>query len=318
MKIDYHLYQLKFRQNYGTVGQGGNRKGALLRVTFEDGLIGYCDCHPWVELGDEPLERQLTALLHPDKTPLLNCSLKFARIDAKARRDLRSVFEGLTIPPSHQLVSLDQTLQGFVEEGITHFKLKAGTAPDKEIATLSSWCSTYPNIKLRLDFNERHDRDFFLNYWENVPVTARHSIDFVEDPYPYNANQWKEDQQKLQLQFAADHQSASALQEANTPFIVIDKPAVNPTPQSLHEHTRLVVTSYLDHPLGQMCAAYTAARLKEHHPEQVLVCGLLSHLCYEETPFSQELSSTGPFLHPPKGTGFGFNHLLEGLSWQNP
>jgi O-succinylbenzoate synthase len=317
MKIDYHLYQLKFRENYGTVGQGGIRKGALLRVTFEDGLVGYCDCHPWVELGDAPLDRQLSALSHPDKTPLLNCSLKFARIDAKARRDLRSVFDGLSIPPSHLLVSLDQSLHAPVEEGIHHFKLKAGSSLEREIAVMTSWCSAYPNIKLRLDFNERHDRSYFLNYWENVPGSVRRCIDFIEDPYPYNPHEWKEDQQSCQLHFACDHASEKALHEAKSPFIIIDKPAVNPAPQNMDPNARLVVTSYLDHPFGQVCAAYAAARLKEQHPTQVLVCGLLSHLCYENNPFVMELKSKGPFLQPASGTGFGFNHLLEGLPWQN-
>lgn len=317
MKIEYHRYQLKFKDNFGIIGQGSTREGALLRVTFEDGLMGYCDCHPWSELGDLPLSTQLELLTHPDKTPLLNCSLKFARIDAKARRDQRSVFEGFTIPPSHQLVSLNDSLQRFVAEGITHFKLKVGTDSQNEISVLSSWVDRFPNIKFRLDFNERFNRKLFLGYWDSIPLATRQSIDFVEDPYPFNPKEWSEDQSTLQTNFAADRSAKNALQYPESAQVIIHKPAVEEPPKWIHENTKLVITTYLDHPFGQMCAAYAAAKLKVHFPKQVDFCGLLSHKCYQENPFIEAVNSNGPHLLPSVGTGFGFNSLLEGLVWQN-
>lgn len=317
MKIRYHVYKLTFRENFGTVSPGAFREGALLEVTFEDGLIGYCDCHPWVELGDRPLQDQLVALSHPDKTPLLQCSLRFARIDAKGRRDLRSVFDGVPIPLSHQIVSLKDALGGYIAEGIHYFKLKAGADPEQEIATITSWVTSFPEIKLRLDFNERLPRADFIDYWRAIPAPVRRCVDFVEDPYRYKSQLWAEDQQHLGVCFAADHAANEAILLPESARYIVHKPAVEQPPHPSNNKTRLVVTSYMDHPLGQMCAAYAAGHLNKLYPKQVDICGLLTQKCYESSPFIDAIISKGPQLLPATGTGFGFNSLLEALPWQN-
>lgn len=315
MKIAYHLYQLHYKENYGTVAQGRTRQGALLRTTSDDGLIGYCDCHPWIELGDLPLQEQLLALAQNQKTPLLECSMHFARLDAKARRDQRSLFEGITIPPSHQLVDLSADLKELSNQGITHFKLKAGTFPEKEILAMESWVD--PGIHLRLDFNERLPRQAFLEYWVKIPLTVRQRIDFVEDPYPYDPDEWCTDQNTLGVAFAADHCASRALSFPESAHYHVHKPAVEKTPQIVDKKTQIVVTSYLDHPLGQMCAAYTAGRLKARYPHQIMHCGILSHKCYQEDPFIKAVHSVGPQLIPTQGTGFGFDALLKEIQWQS-
>ena len=317
MKLRYHPYQLKFSHNFSTLGQNTIREGALFEVTFEDGLIGYCDCHPWVELGDLSLTDQLRAAKDPELTPLLKASFRFARIDAKARRDQRSVFHGLEIPKSHQLISLDQDLTPYLNEGITYFKIKVGVDSDREMAILQQWIETHPQIKLRLDFNERYTRAEFLDYWRALSAELRRAIDFAEDPYRYHEAQWEEDQKHLGTCFAADHRSGAALRHPESARYVIHKPAVEELPHPLSKQTRLVVTSYVDHPFGQMCAAYSAAKLKGLHPKQVDYCGLLPHRCYETDPFINEIHSNGPSLLPTQGTGFGFNTLLQELPWQN-
>lgn len=317
MKIAYSPYQLKFSNNFGTLGERETREGALLKIIFEDGLIGYCDCHPWVELGDQSLQEQLAALSHPEQTPLLRCSFRFARIDAKGRRDRRSVFEELSIPPSHQLISLDVSPETCIAEGITHFKLKVGLKPESEIPTLHSWIEKWPTIKLRLDFNEKLARLDFLDYWRSFSPELKRRIDFVEDPYSYDGALWTKDQQHLGVCYAADRAAIQAAQEPDSARYLVHKPAVEETIRPGHKNTRLVVTSYIDHPFGQMCAAYAAAKLKVLYPKQVDFCGLLTHKCYQSTPFVDAISASGAMLSPPNGTGFGFNHLLEELPWQN-
>jgi len=316
MHISYYLYHLEFNANYGTVGQP-NRAGALLRITFDDGLIGYCDCHPWIELGDLPLSKQLLALYHSNATPLLNCSLQFARIDAHARRHKRSLFEGLTIPPSHQLVSLADDLTSFTAEEITFFKMKSGSSPEDEIKTFVSWTAAHPHIKLRLDFNEKLTRNEFLYYWKSIPLSVKQCIDFIEDPYEYDPESYTEDQKRLDIHFAADKAAEKALRFPKSADVIVHKPAVDQCPTLPDSSTKLVVTTYLDHPFGQMCAAYTAAKLKDRYPKQIDLCGLLTHKCYQNNSFIGSVQSRGPHLIPSKGTGFGFDELLKDISWQS-
>lgn len=317
MKIEHYLYQLEFKENYGTVGQGSFREGALLRVTFDDEQAGYCDCHPWVELGDAPLSEQLRELKSGKKTPLLERSLYFAKLDAKARQEGRSLFDGLEIPLSHRLVSLSDPLTDLIAEGVTHFKLKTGKNREIEIASMASWVEKNQGIKLRLDFNEKYPREEFLSYWKSMPKQVLNCIDFVEDPYPYDPELWCEDQKVLNIKFAADHAAAQALKRPETAAVIVHKPAVEASPVLTDQTEKLVITTYLDHPLGQMCAAYAAAILKRKYPHQVGFCGLLTHECYKNNPFVDSVRAAGPKLLAPKGTGFGFNELLGGLLWQN-
>ncbi|MBA3237800.1 MAG: hypothetical protein H0T62_05535 [Parachlamydiaceae bacterium] len=315
MKIAYHLYQLIYKANYGTLG--GFREGALLRITFDDGIIGYSDCHPLPELGDLLLKKQLLVLAEQQETPLLECSLRFARLDAEARYEHRSLFEGISIPISHQLIDFSANVEELRAEGITHFKLKVGAVPEIEIPIMKSWVEADNGILLRLDFNARLSRQKFLEYWKKMSLEVKRCIDFVEDPYPYNPVMWCEDQKMLDVAFAADHSAVRALSFPESANYHVHKPAVDKSPKMIDNKAQLVITSYLDHPLGQMCAAYTAAKLKSLYPNQISHCGLLTHKCFHEDPFIKSVHAVGPYLTPPDGTGFGFDTLLKEIQWQN-
>ena len=72
----------------------------------------------------------------------------------------------------------------------------------------------------------------------------------------------------------------------------------------------IVITSYMDHPMGQFGAAYFAAL----HPAPR--CGLFTHVLYEKNEFSERIVSDGARLLAPEGTGIGFDDLLEHLPWK--
>src|SRR3989338_1168896 len=67
-------------------------RGFLLRLQWSSGQVGYADCFPWPELGDDPLEIQRLRLKQKKTTLLLEQSLTFAQVDAAARAAGRSVF----------------------------------------------------------------------------------------------------------------------------------------------------------------------------------------------------------------------------------
>jgi len=73
----------------------------------------------------------------------------------------------------------------------------------------------------------------------------------------------------------------------------------------------LVVTSYLDHPLGTAAAAWTAASLG------VTAAGLLTYSSYMPDRFSAKLATRQGRLLTPKGTGFGWDQELATLEWES-
>ena len=278
--IDYWRYELRPKRRLSAVAADGPRHGALVRV---DG--GFADVHPWPELGDAPLDEQLALLARGETTPLTQASLEFASIDAAARRDGRSLFEGLTIPPSHW-PGPDPP------PGFDTVKLKSiDLIPD--------------NLRLRIDFNSTLTPDEFVRIAAMLP---RERIDFIEDPCAYDASIWRELRSQTGLRLALDRAASSSQHRQDSFDVLIIKPALQEIPCSDAE---IIITSYMDHPIGQLCAAYAAATANI-----TSTCGLITHVLYEHDPFLERMRIDGTRLVPPAGTGWGFDDLLKQLPWR--
>ena len=250
------------------------RHGALLRV---DG--GFADVHPWPELGDAPLDEQLALLARGETTQLTRASLHWARVDADARRRGVSLFEGLTIPLSHW--SGDDPPAAF-----DTVKTK-GVLPVPE------------HVRIRIDFNGRLSPSEFVRIAARLP---RERIDFIEDPCPYDEALWASLREQTGLRLALDRFEGVA-------DVLVYKPALQTAfPQFDGE---IVVTSYMDHPVGQFFAAYVAATNRVSARN-----GLCTHMLYEPDAFIEQIRLDGARLLPPAGTGIGFDELLGELSWE--
>jgi O-succinylbenzoate synthase len=251
---------------------GAVREGALLRV--DD---GFADVHPWPSLGDAPLEEQLALLARGETTPLTRASLRCAAIDGDARRRGVSLFDGLTIPLSHW----------------------PGNDPPPEFDTvkLKRVLDVPPHVRIRIDFNARLSAEEFLRVAETLP---KERIDFIEDPCPYDEEMWRDLRERTGLRLALDRFEGNA-------DVLVHKPALG-TEWPVHDD--VVVTSYMDHAVGQFFAAYVAAT-HEVNPR----CGLMTHVLYEPEAFFERVERDGARLLPPRGTGIGFDDLLERLPW---
>lgn len=226
---------------------------------------GFADVHPWPELGDAPLDEQLALLAHDQTTPLTRRSLWFASV---WRRDM---FDGLTIPRSHWPGS--DPREGF---DIAKIKMPGGILPD--------------GVRLRLDFN--NDAEGFARVAATLP---RERIDFIEDPCPYDAATWRSLQDRG-FRLALDRQIA-----IDGVDVLVVKPAVQDVPKVA---IPIIITSYMDHPIGQLHAAYVAANSTE-------TCGLVTHVLYENDPFIERMQIRDARLIPPD-----FTDLLEALPWK--
>lgn len=269
------------------------RHGALLRVQYPDGKTGYADLHPWPELGDEPLQEQYQKLTQGLLTNVTRRSLYFAKLDAQARAEGKLLLEGKSIPDSHYLAEIGEE----VPPGWHTIKVKV--TPDR----FTDLVAYLPAVsqKVRIDCGGKGDLSWLIRL---KPFADR--IEFIEDPAPYNTGTWSQAIERYAIPFGIDRLHKEILEELPQ-CINIYKPAV----EAYIPHDKTVVTSYLGHPLGQVCAAYEASMIPNP-----LIAGLNSHLVYESNSFSEQLSQGSPAFTVPQGAGFGFDDELEALKWQ--
>lgn len=277
MPIWVHRYSLMPRRRLSGIAAEGARQGALLRIGD-----GFADLHPWPELGDLPLDAQLAMLARSETTAQSAASLHLARLDGDARARGVSLFEGLTIPESHWPGNDPPA-------GFDTVKIKGVMrVPD--------------DVRIRIDFNATLTPAEFLDIVETLPEER---IDFIEDPCPYDEETWANLRDVTRLRLAVDR----VVPAGRAYDVLVHKPALRSAwPE---EDCEIVVTSYMDHSIGQFAAAYVAAT----HTTSAR-CGLMTHVLYEPDAFIERVERDGARLLPPKGTGIGFDDLLENLPWK--
>lgn len=305
------------------------REGCLIRVEHDDGAIGYADIHPWTELGDEPLAIQLQKLHNFETTDLTHRSLELATLDAEARKANVSCFQGLQVPTNHFLITdlkkgFQAELMRAFDDGFAVLKIKIGRSVqsmNEDRATLEHAVSTLQNFKLRFDFNSQRNHKEIETWLQSLSPSLRASIEFLEDPCPWNLGAWAELRERGHVALAIDQGSEQFFPQTEgsplSAFVetAIVKPAVQDPSEIENKDLKYVVTSYLDHPVGQMGAALEAGFLGEK--VKVGVCGLLSHTSYEPNAYSEAFPSKGPALTPALNEpGIGFGALLEKENWQ--
>ena len=278
MTIWVHRYELVPRRPLSGIARAGAREGALIRV--DDGVA---DVHPWPELGDDPLGEQLARLARGETNPLTRAALRHASVDGEARRKGVSLFDGLTIPESHW--PGDDPPEAF------------------SVAKVKGAQSLPARVRLRIDFNATLEPDDFVRIAAMLP---RERIDFVEDPCAYDDGVWRDLRARTGLRLALDRASSIA---GGAFDVLVHKPALSAEWPSFDGE--IVVTSYMDHPVGQFTAAYVAATHRIR-----TTCGLFTHVLYEPNGFIDAIAADGARLLPPSGSGIGFDALLEALPWK--
>ncbi|MGK5593840.1 MAG: hypothetical protein ACSNEK_00585 [Parachlamydiaceae bacterium] len=296
MEIAFHPYQLKVKERESV------RKGALIRFSFSNSLIGYADCHPWVQFGDHPLEEQISQLLKGRLTPLTKRALHFAKLDALGRLEGRNLIDPQKTIKSHYLILDPMSFHewdklAFYE--IAKIKLKGSRADQQFLRELSQRA---PGLKWRLDFNAQLNYQSFYHFINSVDLSF---VDFVEDPFPFDEALWSRVEQEYSIDLAVDFEKNKL--KSWLPKVIVIKPAVDDFSYFLSMKSRLIITSYLGHPIEQLCSFYCAQQLA--HPETM---GIFSHHIYETNDFSNLLDQN-PTRIP--GTGFGYDSLLEQLEW---
>lgn len=324
IKISFSPYTLKPAQSLNAVTKAAVREGVLLRVEWNDGLMGYADLHPWPELGDLSLAEQLSDLRMGRLTTQIEQSIWLARRDAQLRKDKKHVFEAGEKIKNNYLLSHFQEIQpGFLDtlknEGFTTLKMKMGRDLQKEAEALTHIAAS--GLRIRLDFNAVGSWQTFEKFMVNLPATVRPLIEYVEDPFPFDFHAWGEARKLAKIALDNQYDKVPWGKINAAPFdVLVVKPAKTDVDKAvahcLKWNLKMAVTSYMDHPVGVVHAVGLAMELKDKYGDMILESGCLTHRLYQMEAFAAELSTQGPFLLKNIGTGVGFNKLLEGLAWQ--
>jgi len=276
-------------------------EGALVRIGPGFGCL-----HPWPELGDPTLEECLADLAGARQFRIVKKTLVCIEADGGAREEGRSLFEGTEIPISHATLPelSGKAVEKAVERGFSHVKTKAGRDVVNELEWVRQFMGCFPGLRWRIDFNETGKFDELTEIFQSWKIEELGRIDFLEDPVRYHSGKWSKLSWATGLSLANDRHQEEDGQRSD---VLVCKPAVDDLNKGSQ---RMVVTSYMDHPLGQCFAAWEAGAVRCRE-----ICGLQTHDLFERSVFSEVLGDAGPEFRPPGGIGLGFGDLLEDLQW---
>lgn len=311
--ISRYRLKAKARGPLNSVSRRREFEGVLIQIDGGFGCI-----HPWPELGDPPLEKCLADLAGARRWPIVRRAIRCTEYDRAARVFDHSLFEDTEVPESHATLPLADTTEVVlaVEAGFQIIKLKAGLNPAAETKFLDAMVAEYPSLKWRLDFNESLTPDEALAFLSGLAESTRKAIDFVEDPCPYSVSAWKDLYRKTRVKLAVDREAAPLSSAAQ---VMVIKPAIDEpfllAEAALANQQRVVLTSYMDHPVGQTFAAWEAGRLGLQFPGLPGICGLQTHHLFEADAFTEWMGPWSPAFQAPAGRGLGFDDLLDALPW---
>ncbi len=306
-------YRLKARGLLNAVSRRREFEGALIQIDGGFGCI-----HPWPELGDPPLEKCLADLAGARRWPIVRRAIRCAEYDRAARVFDHSLFEDMEVPASHAtLAKADpKEVAAAIEAGFAIVKLKGGRDLTGEAKFLEAMVAEFSALRWRLDFNETLTPEAALEFLTGLSEKTKAAIDYVEDPCPYSDSAWQNLRRQTRANLAVDREAAPLSVAAQ---VMVVKPAIDEPfllgEAAMANNQRVVMTSYMDHPVGQTFAAWEAARLGLQLPGLVGVCGLQTHHLFEPDAFSEMLGVWSPEFTIPAGTGLGFDDLLDSLPW---
>lgn len=308
--------------------KGKVREGALIKIEWPGTGNGYADLHPWEEFGDLPLGKQLESLKLGHKTPLVNQTIYFSKVDAKARAEKVNLTTGIEKIKNNLLITDVKKINSDfliekIAQGFSTFKIKCGRDIAIEVQAIKL-LSNYKETKIRLDFNSSISYDDFENFWAQIESYISH-IEYLEDPISFNELKWHKLRKKFKVY--SDHETKNVMANIvdNTrPEIdgIVMKPAKDEIEiilgLCLKWGLKATLTSYLDHPVGIMHALIVAKNLKLRHPNLFSDFGCMTFSEFHsenQQEFASQIKTQGPTILANSGYGIGFDDLLQKQNW---
>lgn len=236
-----------------------SNKGVLLK--YEDDT--YSLYHPIESLGDLPVENFLSLLKRGNdltkKVEGLRCSEEDFKEFTSSK--LKSYYSA----PSFK--SLFEKVEGIESFGFSSVKLKVSSLSEIEKNLVKLNEAPFQYI---FDFNGREETKSFQDLSSGLISFLDKRVLYLEDPSKSAPN-------LAGVPLASDFISYDGQEN-----LKVVKPTGFNHELSFVDRSKTVVTSYLDHPLGQMIAALWAVR-----KGITLDCGLHSHTYYSSNKYSE-------------------------------
>ncbi len=293
----------------------GDYEGVLVRHAG-----GYGNIHPWEMFGDPSLDTLIDMLKARDFSALLiRNAMHCAALDRESRQEHRSIFDGLDVPPSHASSSCSPSeLRKYGIAGRKVVKVKVGNDLEAESQVLRAVHEEFPDLRWRLDFNHAcHSLSVLESFLHALGEAFCSQTDFVEDPcLDIKEMLAHRDGLPMGVSWAVDRVLGN---EAAFGHFRVLKPAVDDMEAELAlvagRDVQLVLTSYMDHPLGQSYAAWYAAKLQRDQVRLADCMGLKTHHLFEQNAFTRALGGDSSAWLAAEGSGFGFDEMLSAIPW---
>lgn len=266
------------------------RKCALLRIQRGEN-VGYADLAPFPCLGDPSLEN-----LFFSGHPLWKRALFWAG-------NPLSTWQCSPLASHTFFSSVTSAVEAFQKGFQGTSKIKC-SAKDRScwVEDLLEVSFLLKKKQLRIDCNESYSSCSFLPLITQLKKLAPY-IEYIEDPFPFNEEKWKEVSQKIAIPFAKDHFVQEAIGSTQAAPYLIIKPAKQSwsvVKKAWKKGHRLIFSSYLGHPLERQQATWMASNYQK-----------TTRSCY-----LQGLSNPADFLVYSKEISFLQENEWEKLSWE--
>jgi len=309
-------YELKFSDAVNALTSNSSLQGFLLCVEFVDFGVGYADCLPWPQRGDDNVDQQIQRLKKNNLSSLLEQSLAWARKDAEARSQKQSLLQSGPAPHTHLNIGLPPN--SFSGNGIdaAKLKIKMGRNLSQETKWLIQKAKTWKSPNNTLDFSS------VSKWWNSLDPKLQDMTEFIEDPCPFKPEHWKSLQHQgcpLALDHLPQAFDLNSFEDFDAFDVLIYKPARQKRQwalKAIHNNKDVVVTNSMDHPVGQSFAIYEASQLQTFYSKNVKDGGLWTRPLFQDNAFSKRLQLHHGQVFGDLQHGIGFGDLLKKLSWQ--
>lgn len=275
----------RYQSQFTGAGEQQTLEGALFRAEDRPDESVAC-LQPWPGLGDPTLDQLLKELMNdsrskmpqshrsPDQHPLLRNALAALR-DTSFKPDTLALYEQKQLQiPTHVLIQKDDSkekIRTLLSEGVNRFKIKLRKEYD--------FCSgAFEHLRdlqdqfffqIRFDANATTSKEEFLDCWKRLE-SLQSLVEFVEDPCPFDRDNWKS-LEELGVPIANDRplhfQKPEELTEDFPCKFLVMKPVrhnLNDWKQCFQNSgKKVVLTTALDHPWGQLWAFHSYLKLRE-------------------------------------------------------
>lgn len=325
LKFAYSKYSLRPLTLAGGLPYLKDREGALFRVSWPNGKVGYADLMPRPELGDLSLEQELLALKKLRMSPLIEQMIALAKRDADFRAADKNAFqESKKVKNNYFISEVTKTetslLDSIKNQNFSTLMIDCGQNFDEEAEHVRR-ILRMTNFMVRLDFNGKADFSSFERFMTKIEPGLKPRIEYVEDPMPFDPEAWKEAARLAPLGIESQYSYVQWGRPELVPPIktLVIRPSridhEKAVKNALQYNCKLVVTSSLEHPVSTAHASIIASDLITRYPLLVSDHDCLYQTFYAPHAFSGYLTSQGPYLTNSPGTGIGFDAKFKALSW---